>query len=62
MINDRINIPRSARALNAGYAVHLLQPLSLLENRDKWQSDELEAILEGVAEDDNPIVMLVKFK
>ncbi len=61
-INGNISIPRVATTLSPGYAAWFLQPVNLLENRDKWRSPELEKILEGVAEDDNPILMLVKFK
>lgn len=61
-INGLVNIPRSARTLNPGYATIVLQPVSLLENRDKWQSEKLEKALEGVTEESNPIMMLVKFK
>jgi hypothetical protein len=61
-ITGQINIPRSARTQNPGYAALFLQPVSLLENRDKWRSAELDRVLEGVAEDDNPILMLIKFK
>jgi hypothetical protein len=61
-INGQVNIPRSARTLNPGYATILLQPGNLLENRDQWESEELEAVLKGVTEKDNPILMLITFK
>ncbi|MDR0955417.1 MAG: 6-bladed beta-propeller [Rikenellaceae bacterium] len=61
-INGQLNIERCARTLNPGYATILLQPGNLLENRDKWESKELEAVLKGVTENDNPILMLITFK
>lgn len=61
-INGLVNIPRSAKTLNAGYAALFFNPITLIENRDKWQSEELSKVLEGVAEDDNPIMMLIRFK
>ncbi len=62
-ISGRIRIPRVATTLSPGYVAWFLQPLNLKEeHRSKWKSPELEKILEGVADDDNPILMLVKFK
>jgi hypothetical protein len=62
LISDNINFPRFVKTQTPGYIAWFLQPVHLLENRDKWQSEELEKILtRGIAEDDNPILMLVKF-
>ena len=63
LVSGYIHIPRSALTLNAGYAAVFISPVNMMgENRGKWRSEEFAKVLEGVAEDDNPIMMLVKFK
>jgi hypothetical protein len=63
LVSGKINIPRHAITLNHGYAALFINSVSMTgEHRGKWQSPEFERVLEGVAEDDNPIMMLIKFK
>ncbi len=63
LVSGKINLGRNMLTLNPNYAAVFINVVNVTgEHRDKWQSPELEKVLEGVAEDDNPIIMLVKFK
>ncbi len=61
-INGQINLWRGDRAVNAGYIAHYFSPIALKENRDKWQSEKLSALVDAAKDDDNSILMLIRFK
>jgi hypothetical protein len=63
LLNGHVNLQRGMLTLTPGYAAAFINNVNVTgEYRGRWKSPEFEKILEGVAEDDNPIMMLIKFK
>ncbi|MCL2738827.1 MAG: 6-bladed beta-propeller [Bacteroidales bacterium] len=61
MINDQLALTQFSLTLNHNYASRLFSPLFLLEHYNRLPK-ELKEITKSLKEDDNPVLMLIKFK